>query len=432
MKTKMNIAPVTVWLLAAITAISLSACGDRGGEEAPAAAAPIEELAPSDWAIEAESATDADIDAAAAVTRFGIDLYRSLKASGSVEGNLIVSPISVAAALGMLLPGTMGEAQQALLQVLHLPDVAVAQTGLAHLTASMRSRADDDGVRLDLANRAFVQSGYALREPYLESLRDSGSEPMADVDYEGDAEAARRQINAWVAERTNRLITELLAQGTVDAATRLTLVNTVYLLADWSQPFDAERTAPAMFRLGNGDGIEVPMMRDTRTVPLSVAEDYRAAELVYAGEALSLLLIVPEDLDRFVSSFDLARLESIIADLRAREASLMLPKLDTRSRSALAGTVAELGAPQIFEPDAGWLTGIADDRSLHVSGIAHETVLRMDEKGTEAAAATGITIGVTSLPPPPVEIHADRPYLLILRDRETGAVLFLGDVVDPR
>lgn len=369
-------------------------------------------------------------DAAAAVSRFGFDLYAALREGE--DGNLVVSPVSVATALGMLLAGTVDEAEEELLSGLHLQDPENADTGLSELSAALHARGDTDGITVAIADRSFVQDGYPLRAEFLETLARRYGDAMENLDFAADPEGARARINQWVAEQTNDLIDELLKPGTVDSLTRLMLVNAVYLLADWHRQFDEANTGDEPFRLADGSTVEVPMMQDTRTVPVAVGDDYRAVELAYAGEELAMLIIVPDDLDAFERELDAERIDTVAGNLESREAALWLPKVETRSNATLNDALAAIGIRRIFEADGGWLTGIADDRTLYVSDVIHETYLRMDEEGTEAAAATAIGVRTTAMPPPPVEIRVDRPYFLVLRDRPTGAVLFMGRIVDPR
>lgn len=376
-----------------------------------------------------EHTDEARTAAAAAVNRFGIDLYKAMDAAP--DENLVISPVGVASALGLLLPGSVDQARDELLAGLHLPDLATANDGLSGLGAELAAR-DGEEVTLSLASRGFVQDGYSLHQEYVRTLESWYGAELATVDYAERPEAARREINTWVSDRTNALIPELMPDGSVTPLTRLVLANAVYLLADWETPFDPERTGDGSFHLPDGNEIHVPMMRDQRRVPVSVGDGYRAAELAYAGDSLSMLVIIPEDMAAYSAGLDAGRINGIAEALEPREASLWLPRLETRTRTSLVDSLRGLGIERVFEPDAGWLTGIADDRRLHVSAVQHETYLRVDEQGTEAAAGTGISVGVTSLGPEPVRIHADRPYLLVLRDRDTGAILFFGRIADPR
>lgn len=382
----------------------------------------------------AEPSRQVESDAAAAVTPgltdFGFDLYAALR--DREDGNLVVSPLSVATALGMLLAGTVDEAEQELLAGLHLQDAGSADTGLSELSAALHARGETDGITVAIANRSFVQDGYPVRAEFLETLARRYGDAMESLDFAANPEAARASINQWVAEQTNDLIDELLQPGTVDPLTRLMLVNAVYLLADWDRQFDEANTGDEPFHLADGSTVEVPMMRDTRSVPVAVGDGYRAVELAYVGEELAMLIIVPDDLGAFERELDAESIDAIADRLASREVALWLPKVETRSNATLNDALAAIGIRRIFEPDGGWLTGIADDRTLYVSDVIHETYLRMDEEGTEAAAATAIGIRTTAMPPPPLELRVDRPYFLVLRDRPTGAVLFLGRIVDPR
>lgn len=375
-------------------------------------------------------APEAGNDSAAAVSRFGFDLYGALR--DTADDNLILSPLSVATALGMLLAGTVDEAADELVTGMHMTDSERAGAGLSKLAAALHARGETEGITVSIANRSFVQDGYPVREDFLAALARWYDDAMASLDFAADPEGARTAINHWVAERTNDLIEELLQPGMVDSLTRLMLVNAVYLLADWAEQFDEALTGDEPFHLAGGSTVDVPMMHDTRTVPVSVGDGYRAVELAYAGDELAMLIVIPDNLAAFEQDLEAGRIETITDNLAPREAALWLPKVETRSNVTLNDVLMAMGIERVFQPNGGWLTGIADDPTLYVSAVVHETYLRMDEEGTEAAAATAIGIRTTAMPPPPVEIRADRPYFIILRDRPTGAVLFMGRIVDPR
>lgn len=413
----------------------LAACGDDQAMNTEAAGNGVEDTPPEmatepEPAVTPEARAKMDAATAAAIAAFGFDLYAAMPRTDGE--NLIVSPPSIATALGMLLAGTVDQAADELLTGLHLPDADTAAAGLAELAAALRGRSETDGITLSIANRSFVQEDFPVRLEYLSALARYYDDAMMTLDFAGDPDGARETINQWVAERTNDLIPQLLAPGTVDALTRLMLVNTIYLLADWSEQFDETHTGDEPFHLADGTQIEVPTMHDTRTVPVSVGDGYRALELEYVGEEMAMLVVVPDDLEAFEQTLDAARIEAIVDDLAPREIELWLPKVETRSNANLNRVLTALGMERIFIPDGGWLTGIADDPSLYVSDVIHETYLRMDEEGTEAAAATAIGIRTTSLPPPPMEFRVDRPYFIALRDRPTGTILFMGRIVDPR
>lgn len=409
---------------ALLVAVALGACRDEPprpqADGQPAAIAQAQATPP----------VNRDV-AALAINALGIDLYRQLAAAGA-EGNLILSPLSVTAALGLLLPGTSDAAGVELLRMMRFADRDTALEALATLDRQLRTDGNGDGTRLGLANRVFVQQGFALRPDYLHRLSRWHDGFIAELDFAGGAEPARNTINDWAAGETNGLIDALMPPGSVDADSRVVLANTVYLLADWAEPFDPVRTDDIPFRLSSGERVQVPMLHDRRHVPVAMTDAYSAFELAYADSELAMLVILPADFAAFERGFSAEKLVDVTRALRRRDARLWLPKLEAGSQLSLAEPLRALGLRRIFQPGAGALSGMSEARDLHVSGVAHQTYLRIDERGTEAAAGTGIGISVTSLPPPPVDIRVDRPYLVVLRDRESGVALLIGRVTDPR
>jgi len=364
------------------------------------------------------------------ITGFGIKLYQYLGEDN--DENLIISPLSIALALGMVLPGADDEAADELREVLGVVDTDSADRGLSSLQKAMKKRNETDGVTLNIANGGFVHRDLQLNPAYVDRLSQWYGLGMQPVDY-NEPEAARETINVWVAQRTNDLIEELLPEGSVDRQARLTLVNAIYLLAEWQHTFDEAQTSGQPFFFMDGTEDEVPTMRGSFTVPVVIGEDYQAVELPYRGGELAMLIVVPDDdLSAFEQGLSAERLQMIVDNLDTRSLELWLPKVEARFNSSLREALERLSVQRLFCGPCNPLAEIAPPAELSVFDVMHETYLRMDETGTEAAAATGVVVGVTSVPAEPLTFRVDRPYLMALRDRATGALLFLGRVTDPR
>lgn len=413
--------------------LSLVACTpDSADTEREGMVDTVQEATPgTDIDTGVDESLDEALDTSLDVNRFGFNLYHSLREDS--DENLVISPLSVALALGMILPGADEEAAVELLQVLHASDVDAVNRELGTLRQAMEARGQAEGITLTIANRGFVGEDFSLDSTYVDTLSEWYDFGMETVDY-GQPEAARGVINQWVSERTNDLIEELLPSGSIDADTRLTLVNAIYLLADWQEAFDEEHTANRSFFFADGSEDWVPTMRTTLTVPVHDSATYQAVELPYRNEELALLIVTPKDLDlaSFEETLDAEMFDAIVEELSPQFIELSLPKLETRFNSSLQESLQDIGAERIFCGRCNALSGIAPPAELAVSDVVHETYLRMDEKGTEAAAATGVVVAVTSAPLPVLVLKVDRPYFMALRDRETGAILFLGRVMDPR
>ena len=241
-------------------------------------------------------------------------------------------------------------------------------------------------------------------------------------------------INDWVEDQTEGKIPDLLPQGVIDPLTRLVLANAVYFNAAWKYPFEKANTQPRPFTLLDGSRVDVPMMSQTKTMPYARGEDYQAVELPYDGGELSLVLLLPDsgDFKRFEGSLSRDRVEAALKSLQPKQVALTLPKFTYQSSFSLAKTLSGMGMPSAMTPGQADFSGIDGSRDLFVSDVIHKALVVVDEKGTEAAAATGAVIGLTSAPAAqPVTITVDRPFVFLIRDVETGAMLFVGRVLNP-
>ncbi len=432
-------------LLSGLTALVLAAgCGNpipagtagpSGGTTDRANGGAIE-LAAANVARLAGSAEDAAA-AGSAINAFGMALYQRIVAEDP-SANLVVSPTSIALALSMARAGARGQTATEMDAVLrdlgtdgHAAWVAALDSLLNARTGSFQDGSGQaQDVTLRIVNAPFAQRGFALEPSYLDALSARFGAGLRLVDYVKAAEAARQAINGWVADQTEQRIRELLAQGDVDAMTRLVLVNAIYLKAAWQTPFDDGATAPAPFTRLDGTTGDVPLMHSGGQLPYASGTSWRAVELPYVGGKLSMLVIVPDDLAAFEKTLDGAALARIASGLGSREVILALPKFGMESRVGLGPVLAALGMPTAFT-DAADFSGITKQAPLQISAVIHQANIDVDEKGTEAAAATAVVMRATGMAAEPVTLTVDRPFLFALRDVDTGAVLFLGRVADP-
>lgn len=391
------------------------------------------ELARSDLARAAADPALAS-QAADAINAFGLDLYRRL-AGGS--GNIVLSPASVAIALSMARLGAVGQTAVEMDAVLHdlgaerLADAANAlDAALATRSGTFADAAGvDQEVLLRIANASFAQLDMPLQAAFLDAMATRYGAGAWQVDYRRDPEAARRAINAWVAEHTEDRIPEILKPGIVTAAWRLAIANAVYLKAAWLEPFAVESTTPGDFRLVDGSVVRVPMMQGVKTAPYRIGEGWAAIQLPYVGRDLAMLVIVPDDLASFEATLDAAVLGSIVGSLEGGRVNLALPAFDFESVFELSDVLAALGMPTAFGGDADF-SGITTAEALRIATVIHQANITVDEAGTEAAAATVIGFDTSGGGEPPV-LRVDRPFLFAIRDVQTGAIVFMGRVTDP-
>lgn len=368
-------------------------------------------------------------------TAFALDLYQQLR---SEKGNLFYSPFSISTALAMTYAGARGTTETEMAAALHfdLPqaqlhpafnalDLALAQRGQG------AAGKDGQGFRLNISNALWNQMGETLAAPFLDTLGENYGAGVHVVDFLGAADKSRTLINDWVATRTEDRIKDLLPQGSVTSDTRLVLTNTVYFNAAWAKPFNAAATKLAPFTRGDSSQVDVQTMSANQDLAYGDGADYAAVSLPYDGNELSMVMILPPQggLDAFEASLTPTRLTDILTKMGTHSVSITMPRFKVESSFSLRDALSTLGMPAAFSDEADF-SGINGKGGLSIGEVIHKAFVDVDEAGTEAAAATGVTVGVTSLPEP-AEIHLDHPYLFLIRDNKSGTILFLGRVADP-
>jgi len=377
---------------------------------------------------------DVDDAAVAAITSgqraFALDLYQRL--AEAEDGNLFWSPHSVHQALAMVAAGARGETAAELQAALRLraEDHHPAQNALDQALAS-RSGGGAERFTLEVANAVWAQDGFPFEDAFLDLLATQYGAALRAVDF-GQRDAAAAAINAWVADRTDDMIPKLVDPSLLESA-RLVLTNAVYFDAAWAHPFEPEATDDGPFHRLGGEEVEAALMRQDAFVGYAEGDGWQAIEKPYAGGEVAMAVVLPEE-GRFrevEGGLTGPRLDAILAALQRRQVALTLPKFETRSRLDLEPPLKAVGLERAFDPDRADLTGISSE-PLFVGAVVHEAVCRVDEEGTEAAAATAVSVDVAAAPADePVVFRADRPFLFLIRDVETGAVLFLGRILDP-
>ncbi len=369
-------------------------------------------------------------------TGFASDLYRALREQES--GNFFYSPSSISIALAMTWAGARGETEREMADVLHFtlpqdrlhPAFNALDLELARRGQGARGK-DGKGFRLHIVNALWSQKGYQFLPEFLDTLARNYGAGLRLLDFVSDPEAARGVINDWVSDQTEGRIRDLIPPGVVSALTRLVLTNAIYFNAAWAEPFEKSLTADGPFYLLDGRQVMVPMMRQTAHFGYAEGEEFQAVELPYDGEELAMVILLPGEgrFEEFEASLDAARLEKMLGGLRSQHLSLTMPRFRVESSFHLAGTLAAMGMPSPFQPDQADFSGMDGTRDLYIQAVLHKAFVSVDESGTEAAASTAVIVGVTGLPG--LEVTVNRPFIFLIRDRQTGAILFVGRVVNP-
>jgi len=368
---------------------------------------------------------------------FAFDLYQALREK---DGNLFYSPHSISLALAMTYAGARGETERQMAGALHfmLPQERLhpAFNSLDQALASRGQGAqgqDGEGFRLNVVNAIWGQQGYEFLPAFLDLLAENYGAGLRVLDFASAPEEARGTINEWVSQQTEERIKDLLPQGAVDALTRLVLTNAIYFNAAWADAFEAAQTQDGPFYLLDGSEVSVPLMRQTSGFGYAEGEGYQAVELPYDGRELAMVVLLPRagDFERFESALDAGRVEQIVGSLEHQQVRLAMPRFEFESGFSLKEALAALGMADAFSEQADF-SGMTGQRDLFISEVVHKAFVSVDENGTEAAAATAVIMKLTAAVEEPVEVTMDRPFVFLIRDLETGAILFVGRVVDAR
>lgn len=375
-------------------------------------------------------------DVVAAMHRFAGGVFGALPS----DDNLVLSPYSIAVALGMTLNGAGGRTAGEMREVLGADDRfhagVNALTAYVEGLAGRQERADGSKaeIALDAANQLFGQQGVGWEEGFLDPLAEHYGAGIRLVDFEKAFEDARVLINDWVEEQTHDRIEELIPEGVLDAMTRLVLVNAIYLKAPWEVPFEKDLTQTGVFHLVDGSTADVDLMSSSDvSAALRKGDGWQAATLPYAGRRLAMTVVLPAegrlaDVEALVAG---GGLQDLLAGGRATLLDLLLPRWTYRSSAELKEVLSGLGMPTAFTPGAADFRAMtSEDLDLYISAVLHQGFIAVDEEGTEAAAATAVVMRETSAPLTE-PFHVDRPFLYVIHDVEHGTPLFLGRVLDP-
>jgi serine protease inhibitor len=367
---------------------------------------------------------------------FAFDLYRTLR---DRDGNLFFSPYSISTALAMTYAGASGETASQMAATLHLTLPAESLHPAFNAYAlDLQARAEQvtDGTpfELSIANSLWGQQGFPFLDQFLGLLAVNYGAGMRLVDYQNDPDGARKAINDWVSDETRDKIKDLIPEGAIDAMTRLVLANAIYFKAGWLNLFEESATSPEPFHLLDGSTVDIPMMHQSESYGYVLGDGYQAIELPYRYGNASMLIIMPDE-GQF-GSVEGQLSPEMIADIPNRmthgPVNLGLPKFTYECAFSLNEALTNLGMTDAFDPARADFSGMDGARDLYISQVLHKAFVSVDEKGTEAAAATAVIMEMASAPMgEPITFTVDRPFIYMIRDQQTGTILFLGRVMDP-
>ncbi len=366
--------------------------------------------------------------AAEATTSFGVALYQQVRTH---KGNLFYSPVSLLSALGLAASGARGDTQKQMAKALHLPgdDSAAA---VAPLLKSLTGRSGK-GTRTLMAAGLWTRKGLTMGDAFLKSCKSFPNASLAQADFEGRPNESRKAINGWVEKNTDGRIKDLLPGGSVTRETRMVLASAIHFKGDWEYPFRKDLTKEGDFNAPGGK-VKVPYMHQRAEFAFREGPSVSLLELPFSGNEASMVFILPAatvPLEDFEKALTAEKLTGWMRDLRVQKVEMTIPKFRLAVQLDLKETLSAMGMPNAFGPKADF-SGIASGEGLRLSDVFHRAYVDVNEKGSEAGAATGIGVTPKAAGPRIPVFKANRPFLFLILDRKTDSILFLGRLVQPR
>lgn len=377
-------------------------------------------------------------------TAFALDLYAVL--SKSDDGNLFFSPYSVSQALAMTYAGAQGATAEQMGEVLHF---TLGQDGLPpafqtlndDLVTRGTAPADPDHGypprSLQIANGLWGEQTFPFSTAFSDELATYYGAGLQPADFQHDPDGVRDEINGWVAEHTEDKIQDIVPEGAITEDSRLVLANAIYFYGGWLDTFNAERTADAEFHVLDGGTVSAPFMHQQDFFAYAAGDGYQVIELPYAGSGLAFTVILPDDgkFDDVQGNLTSESLATVLAELGRRELILAMPKFEFDYSASLADALETMGMTDAFDSNLADFSGMLDasaSQPLWIGDVLHKAFIAVDEEGTEAAAATTVMmVGAAAPIDPPLEVNIDRPFIFLIRDTQTGAILFIGQMTNP-
>ncbi|MDO4560288.1 MAG: serpin family protein [bacterium] len=372
--------------------------------------------------------------AALSVNKFTFDLYRQV-ATEHGRRNLFISPYSVTSALAMTYAGARGVTEQQMERVLSLsPDIHKNMGALINEINSV----PQDVAQVNTANAVWPAKQEKILPEYAQTVRDYYNAGLIPLNYKSSPETARKTINKWVEKQTQQRIKDIIGPGVLSKETLMVLTNAVYFKSSWREEFQAVNTVPRPFWTSPERSVKVlTMSRTGEKIDYAKLSDAEIVELPYKGGHFSMLVLLPDkksDIETLEKSLSAEQLIKWTAAMTPQKVKIYLPKFKQENDYDLAQILAKMGMPSAFNPNSADFSGMTGLDDIYISNIIHKTFVEVAEEGTEAAAATAVIMMRASLPAPDndaVVFRAERPFIYLIRDNTTGAILFIGRYTRP-
>ncbi|MBW2965900.1 serpin family protein [Candidatus Woesearchaeota archaeon] len=364
--------------------------------------------------------------------QFALELYSELK---DQNDNVFFSPYSIATALAMTYEGARTETAEEMQSVLHLPENGIVRRSSYARIHNLINKKDKE-YKLYSANAFWAQKDYPFLDSYKNTIKKYYAAEANNLDFIQETEKSRQTINNWVEEKTNNKIKDIIPPGAINSLTRLVLTNAIYFKGDWVLKFDKKKTRDAPFKITPDNEVTVKMMTLTGekarfNYAFFPENEMQILELLYEGEDLSMLILLPKEgnMQELEESLTAEKLNQWKSSMRETKIDVYMPKFKFETKYFLPQTLAKMGMPTAFKWPGADFSGMDGTQDLFISNVIHQAFVEVNEEGTEAAAATAVVVGITAMPN---FFRADHPFIFIIQERQTGGILFLGKVVDPR
>lgn len=371
----------------------------------------------------------------AANTRFGFKLYAEvLKDKQAAAKNVFVSPSSVALALAMAYNGAEAETRQAMARAMEIDGQKLEDVNRAYKDLRAALESADPKVQLQIANSIWARQGLALKPDFVNRTRESFNAEVSELDFDDPASASI--INRWVSSNTNGKIEKIVDQ--IERNSLMFLINAIYFKGKWSEQFDKAKTKDQPFKLADGRQKPHPMMTQSGNYSYFEGEGFQAVSLPYGDRRVSLYVFLPREgtsLDQFHNQLTASNWDSWMTEFQKTPGEIALPRFKLEYDISLNDALKAMGMGLAFDPDRANFSGMfQNQRDAHISKVKHKTFVEVNEEGTEAAAITSVEVQTTSarMPREPFRMVVDRPFFCAIRDNESGAVLFMGSIIDPQ
>jgi len=388
---------------------------------------PKPDLKPEELQVSAETRQLIDSD-----NHFGLELFRTISAEQDPSANTMISPVSVSLALAMTYNGAEGDTKAAMEEALQLTGLSCQEINASYQALIEALLTVDPKVTMEIANSIWYRQEFSVEQDFLDVNREYYDAEVNALDF--NSSEAPSVINNWVSDRTNGKITKIIEQ--IDPLTMMYLINAIYFNGKWKFQFDEDKTSSQPFYMADGREIQTDMMQKEATLNYMRNDLFRAVEMPYGRGNYTMVCMLPNEelkVEDVVGEMNAENWNQWMQAMDSAGVQVHLPRFKFEYEKKLNELLQAMGMEEAFDPGRSDFSGINPDRDdLHISEVMHKTFIEVDEKGTEAAAVTSVTMSTTSADPGgPVVVKFDKPFVFAIREVTTGTIVFVGKVVEP-